>query len=145
MSPTQLQTYLHEQIPLSRAMCVEVLESGAAGVVLTAPLAPNINHRATVFGGSAAALATLAAWSVLHIALAGQARLVIQEQTMRFERPITGGFAARSHLEDDDAWARFRRTLTRRGRARLTLPAVLEQDAMVVGQFTGEFVALHGH
>ena len=40
-------------------------------VVIEAPLAPNINHRKTVFGGSASALGILAAWSLVHLRLAG--------------------------------------------------------------------------
>ena len=48
-------------MPLSQAMQVTVVEASFQQVVLTAPLAPNINHRETVFGGSASAVAILAA------------------------------------------------------------------------------------
>src|SRR6266540_3523639 len=51
-----LQKYLHDHIPLSKAMDVEVVEATDDGVTLAAPLAPNINHRETVFGGSASAV-----------------------------------------------------------------------------------------
>ena len=53
MTPQTLQRYLHERIPLARAMEVEVRALASDGVELGAPLAPNINHRDTVFGGSA--------------------------------------------------------------------------------------------
>ena len=69
MLPDQLERYLHEHIPLSKAMGVSVLSVGEEAVTLRAPLAPNINHRETVFGGSASALAILAAWSLLHTRL----------------------------------------------------------------------------
>lgn len=69
MSPGELQTYLHAHIPLSGAMQVSVVQAALEGVVLSAPLAPNINHRDTVFGGSASAVASLAAWSLLHTRL----------------------------------------------------------------------------
>ena len=62
-------------------MQVTVLEASLQQVVLTAPLAPNINHRETVFGGSASAVTILAAWSMLHLGLAAEglgSRLVIQ-------------------------------------------------------------------
>ncbi len=64
-----IQDYLHEHIPLSKAMGVSVVEADAVGIVLSAPLEPNINHRDTVFGGSASSLAVLAAWSVVHFGL----------------------------------------------------------------------------
>jgi thioesterase domain-containing protein len=65
----ELAQYLHEHIPLSRAMGVEVVEATWDGVSLRAPLAPNINHRETVFGGSASAVAILAAWALLYVRL----------------------------------------------------------------------------
>ena len=81
MSQHSLAQYLHQQIPLSRAMQVDALEVSEDSVRLSAPLVPNVNHRATVFGGSASALAILAAWSLLHVRLRGsfpQASIVIQ-------------------------------------------------------------------
>ena len=56
MLPTELTQYLRTQIPLTQAMAVTVASIEANAVALQAPLAPNINHRHSVFGGSAAAL-----------------------------------------------------------------------------------------
>lgn len=61
MNPQALEQYLHDHIPLSKAMQVSVLEASQERVILMAPLAPNINHTESVFGGSASAVATLAA------------------------------------------------------------------------------------
>jgi thioesterase domain-containing protein len=63
MDARELEDYLHVHIPLSAAMQVAVVAVDASGVTLAAPLAPNINHRDTVFGGSASAVAILAAWA----------------------------------------------------------------------------------
>ena len=78
-------------------MQVTVLEASLQQVVLTAPLAPNINHRETVFGDSASAVAILAAWSMLHLGLTAEglgSRLVIQRNTMDYLMPIDGSFTA---------------------------------------------------
>jgi thioesterase domain-containing protein len=143
-----LQRYLHERIPLSRAMAVEVLEATPDGVLLRAALAPNINHRDTVFGGSAAALAILSAWALLLLRLraAGiEARLVIQRNTMEYERPMLAAFTARSFLAEATDWERFVQLLERRGRARIEVASVLECDGETAGRMHGEFVALAGH
>ncbi|HYL70102.1 MAG TPA: YiiD C-terminal domain-containing protein [Candidatus Dormibacteraeota bacterium] len=145
MQPIELERYLHEHIPLTRAMAVTVKSLEATGVLLAAPLAPNINHRDTVFGGSAAALAILAGWALLHVRLAAEgrpARLVIQRNTMEYVRPIAGDFTARAALVAEPHWSRFTNTLERRGRARVTVLALLEHAAEDVGHFSGEFVAL---
>jgi thioesterase domain-containing protein len=140
----ELERYLHEHIPLSRAMAVAVLSASEATVVLQAPLAPNINQRETVFGGSASALGILAAWSLLHVRLRAEgiaSRVVIQRNTMEYERPITGEFTARSLLDEPDRWPRFTRMLARMGRARITVSSVLEHSGRVAGRLSGEFVA----
>lgn len=148
MSPAELEQYLHRHIPLSKAMQVSVVAIGETSVVLTAPLEPNINHRETVFGGSASALATLAAWSLLHTRLldAGIAsRLVIHRNTMEYELPIQGDFTAKSSFEHPEEWSRFIRMLARKGKARISICSVLEHAGQRVGYFTGEFVALGVH
>lgn len=145
LTPLEVERYLHEHIPLSRAMQVAVVSIESESVVLQAPLGPNINHRDTVFGGSASTLAILAAWSLLHTRLRGEgisSRLVIQRNTMDYLEPILGSFTARATLTDPEDWARFKRMLSRKGKARVTISSVLEHEGRVVGRFGGEFVAL---
>ena len=144
MLASQLEQYLHAEIPLSAAMRVSVSAIDAAGVTLSAPLAANINHHETVFGGSAAALAILAGWSLIHVRLHAAdlpARLVIQRNSMEYERPITGDFTARSAFESEASWSAFAAMLRRRGRARLTVVATLEHAGVRAGGFIGQFVA----
>ena len=145
MSPSELEHYLHAHIPLSRAMQVSVVQASPEEVVLGAPLAPNINHRETVFGGSASALAILAAWSLLHTRLESEglaSRLVIQRNTMSYEQPIMGTFTATAAAPDAQAWKQFLRVFRRMGKARITVASVLHFDGAVVGRLEGEFVAL---
>lgn len=145
MSPIELEKYLHDHIPLSKAMEVGVVQLQPEAVILSAPLPPNINHRDTVFGGSASALAILAAWSLLHTRLAGESiasRLVIQRNTMSYERPIDGTFTAEAAAPSAEAWSQFLRTLRRRGKARIIVTSVLNFGGEVAGRLEGEFVAL---
>ena len=147
MQPGALQKYLHDHIPLSAAMEVEVLEANEEGVVLKAPLGPNINHRDTVFGGSASAVAILAAWSLAHLRLRQEgitSRVVIQRNTSDHDLPIHGAFTARSFIEDPKDWERFLKILHRRGRARVVVSSVLSSEGETVGRFKGIFVALDG-
>jgi thioesterase domain-containing protein len=142
---TDMESYLHSNIPLSAAMGVQVKVATPDHVLLSAPLAPNINHHQTVFGGSAAVLATLSAWTLLHLRLEIErldAQLVIQRSSMEYKRPIAGDFEAVCTFADDTAWQRFRSTLERRGRARMTLNAQLLHAAHEMGSFVGDFVAL---
>jgi thioesterase domain-containing protein len=145
MTPTELENFLHALIPLSRAMEVSAVAISEESVILAAPLGPNINHRDTVFGGSAAALAVLSAWSLLHLRLLGQptaCRLVVQRNTMEYLEPITGDFTAASSLSEPQAWDRQVRMLARRGAARFAVAAEICAAGAVAGRFSGDFVAL---
>jgi len=145
MDKTALQTYIHEHIPLSAAMqsSLDVLESDR--VVISAPLEPNINHRETVFGGSASTLATLAAWTLVHSRLKREgltARVVIQQHCMSYDKPITDRFVAISELPDQKQWDRFMLMLQRKGRGRIHITAQLQCQGEDVGAFNGDFVAI---
>jgi thioesterase domain-containing protein len=141
----QIERYLHSNIPLSAVMGVQVKVASPQRVLLSAPIAPNINHHRTVFGGSGAALATLSAWALLHLRVQHEgldAQLVIQRSAMEYDQPIPGDFEADCRFDDEAAWQRFRTTLERRGRARMRLQAHLLHLRREMGSFVGEFVAL---
>jgi thioesterase domain-containing protein len=145
MRADELRQYLHDHIPLSRAMEADVVSAEVESVTLQAPLGPNINHRETVFGGSASALAILAAWSLLHVRLSNAsvaARIVIQRNSMDYIEPILGEFTARALLAEPDKWPQFMAMLARKGKARIAVASVLECRGQLVGRFSGEFVAL---
>ena len=145
MSVNEIQTYLHEHIPLSAAMQVQVEVATPEQVVLGAPLLPNINHRDTVFGGSASALAILSAWSLLHVKLSAsgyKTRLVIQRNSMSYEQAILGYFTAHASSPSVAQWKAFTRMLERKGRVRISVSSTLLYEGHEVGRFEGEFVAL---
>lgn len=141
---SDLEAYLHAHIPLSAAMQVSVISASSEAVTLSAPLAPNINHRSTAFGGSVSALAILSAWSLIHLRLTGEghrARLVIQSNRMDYDLPISSAFTATASLADATAWPQFLRMLARKGRARIIANSILTCGGAVAGRFEGEFVA----
>jgi len=140
-----LEEYLHAHIPLSKAMGVKAIEASINSVKLSAPLSPNINHRETVFGGSASAVAILSAWSLLYLRLKNEninSRIVIQRSTMIYERPITDMFTASSGVPEPSDWFKFLATLKRKHRARVKVNSILHCNNEKVGEFEGDFVAL---
>jgi thioesterase domain-containing protein len=140
-----LQRYLHAHIPLARSIEITVLEASPQRVVLAAPLAPNLNAHGTVFGGSAAAVALLAAWSMVYTRLVAEgitARLVIQSNKVDYRLPIAGDFRVTAAAPEASAWESFSRTLLHRGRGRIRLVANLECDGEIVARLEGSFVAM---
>lgn len=145
MNKDALQAYLHTHIPLAAAMAVTVGEATPDKIVLHAPLAPNINHRGTAFGGSIATLATLAGWSLLRVRLDGYEplpHLVIQRSNIDYLRPIDGEFSAQVSYPESADWPAFLHHLAHKGRARLPLTIEVHAAAQTAARMEGLFVAL---
>jgi thioesterase domain-containing protein len=143
-----LTRYLHDHIPLTRHMGIVVTEPGPDRVVLSAPLAPNVNHRETAFGGSLSGAAILAGWTLLHVRLTPRARrhrLVVQESTTHFEQPADGPFEAVCELPSAAEFERFAVMLERRGKARIALESRILCRGEVSARHTGRYVALDAH
>jgi thioesterase domain-containing protein len=141
----EIEQYLHRHIPLSAAMGVRVRVATPDRVELAAPLAPNINHHETLFGGSGAAIATLCAWTLVHLRLRHdrvRAQLVIQRNAMSYDEPVEGDFTAVCARPDEETWRRFLTMIERRGRGRITMNAQLLYRSRAVASFEGDFVAL---
>jgi thioesterase domain-containing protein len=138
-----VEAYLHEHIPLSAAMGVRVKVAKPEHVQLWLPWRPNVNHQGTVFGGSAAAAATLAAWTLLKLRIdPAMVQLVVQRSSMEYKSPVVGDFEAICTFDDSEVWSRFARALTQRGRARLTVAARIVHETREAATFAGDFVAL---
>jgi thioesterase domain-containing protein len=145
MRADELEAFLLSRIPLATAMGVRVRSAAPDGVVLFAPLAPNLNHRDTAFGGSASALAILAAWSVIYVRMKSEGlagRIVIRRNTMSYDRPVTADFVAQAAAPGAAEWDKLRATLARNRTARLRIRAWLECDGERAGELEGEFAVL---
>lgn len=142
---TAVEQYLHEHIPIANAMEVTVTSIDNHGVILSAPLAPNINHRNTVFGGSISTLAILSAWTFVHIQLQLlniASRIVIQSNSLEYTNPAVGDFQAHCLAPDTKAWQRFITALSKRGKGRIILLSEVYSKDVLVGRFQGKYVAL---
>ncbi|MFQ5535925.1 MAG: YiiD C-terminal domain-containing protein [Gemmatimonadota bacterium] len=143
----EIQAYLHQHIPLSAAMQVQVLEASHRRVLLHAPLEPNLNHRDTAFGGSLATLGILAGWTLVHLGFREEglhARTVIQESRVRYTAPVHTDFRAEALAPAPEAWSRFLASVARWNRGRISVSVALTTDVGdPVGSMEGTYVVLH--
>jgi thioesterase domain-containing protein len=142
----ELERYLLEQIPLAKAMDLSVIRLDHIGLVITAPLDPNINDKGTAFGGSISALMMLAGWGLLVMestAIDMQCDIVIQRGHVVFDRPVSSLIRVECNLPASDEWERFLHRYQRKGRARIALnPQVLDEQGGVAVRFPCEYVAI---
>jgi thioesterase domain-containing protein len=146
MSAKGLEAFLHDKIPLTKAMGLHVAESNARRLVLEAPLDKNVNHLGTAFGGSLHALPTLACYAGLWTLMreAGVDGHVVVKRSQAFYRaPVTGRLRAVCVRPPAALAKEFIADLRRHGKARMDLTAVVEGAAgKPAVEFSGSFVAL---
>lgn len=118
------QKRIYEEIPLSRGLGIELHSWDGSSLLLSAPLAPNINHQGTGFGGSVYSVAVTAAWGLTELALADlglKGNVVVQTGSIDYLEPVASDFYAICRLPGDEIPERFRKSLARHGKGRLDL------------------------
>jgi len=137
----QAEEYLHQQIPITRAMGVRVVALDENEFVIEAPVALNSNHLGTAFGGSINAVATLAAYGLLWLELNEPAvHVVVAESSIRFLRPVRETIRAICPRPDCEVWKAFRGRLAEKGKAHISLRVNVVEDGQATAAFEGTFV-----
>lgn len=141
VADSALQAELYRAIPLLAAMQVEVVQAGAQGVTLAAPLEANRNDKGTAFAGSIGTLATVTGWCLASQLLPAAASIVAQETAVRYLKPIDGDFVAVCLAPDADEVARYRQHFMRRGLARIELTVQVLFGGELGAELCGRYVA----
>jgi len=133
---------MHEQIPLSKAMHVKIEKMSDNSVTLSAPLAPNINHKKTAFGGSVHSAAVLSCWALVTEAVRDLEidYVVIQDSEIDYMAPVDTDFTATSEWSNSER-QKFIDTLTRKGLARAKLTAEVRTAKGICAKLSGRFAA----
>jgi len=140
-----LERQMREGIPLARAMDLRVLEYDGNRLALVAPLAPNVNDKGCVFGGSMSSLLTLAGWGLINLKLAEAgiaADVFVQDAHLEYLAPLWGELVAEAYA-DGAPWAAFGAALRAKGKARIAIQAEIAgpEGAGAAARQTARFVA----
>lgn len=133
-----LQGALHRLIPISKHMGIVAEHYDGNQLVLSAPLANNINHQQSAFGGSLFSLSALAGWGILQLKLTElgmTANTVIAGGDVSYDLPVFESLRCEINLPDD--YPTFKEKLVSTGKA-----SILLTSNILVG--TGSAMAFHG-
>lgn len=143
MNKSQLEKVLHDEIPITGLMGIEVQNISENSVTLGAPIEKNINHKRTAFGGSLYSVCVLTGWSLLFVKLkqlGAHGHIVIQESNIQYLLPVTSNITAFSEVEDTKAFDRALKLFMKKGRARFELRTTVYQDQSLAVVFNGKYV-----
>ncbi|MEE4250326.1 MAG: YiiD C-terminal domain-containing protein [Alcanivoracaceae bacterium] len=140
----QLAERVRQHIPLTRHLDFRLQQFAADQLVLSAPLAPNINDKGTMFAGSQAALMALAGWCLTTLQAELQlpaADVLALQNSLRYQRPVTGELTIIA-TTPAQSLAQFRQRLARGERAVLEVAAEgLNADGSVASIYQAQYMA----
>lgn len=142
MTEHEIKEYLYNNIPLAKAMNVEVINVSKYSLTLKAPLSNNSNMHGTAFGGSLSSIALLTGWSLIHSQITDQwlpaGDLVIAEANILFEKPVATDLVAQAKL-DQPSFVSFIEKYKEKGRAKLTVEIEVLTDKGTGCRTTGTY------
>jgi len=136
-----LQAALHTLIPISKHMGIEARAYDGRRLVLSAPLANNINHQQSAFGGSLFSLSALAGWGILQLKLAEmkvKANTVIAGGDVSYSQPVFK--TLHCEIELPPAYPAFRDKFLETGKASILLTSNILLDGQSAMAFSGKYV-----
>ncbi|GAB4183554.1 MAG: hypothetical protein Tsb002_05800 [Wenzhouxiangellaceae bacterium] len=141
----RLEAYLYEHIPLCASMALKASITPQHELCLSAPLNPNRNDKGSGFGGSIAALLTIAGWSVIWIECQRQkvdCDLVIRQSQLRYHQPAYDELQACCAFPGPGEWQQFVDCLDRRGLARIERQQRLFSGGLLASSMTAEYAGV---
>ena len=135
---TSLQTIWHEQIPLSKAMDMQIVSFADNVLTCRASLGPNVNVHGTAFAGSLYAVQALTGWGMVHLQLQLNeldASIVIANGSIDYATPVAEDIVVQCPFGEHEAEMGKLKTI---GKARFQLACnVLLDNGSSAGGFSG--------
>lgn len=138
----ELESTLHDTIPLTTALQVAVASWRDGELVLRAPLAPNRNIHGTAFAGSLYSIAALTGWGSIWLALRSKAvaaRIVVATSNIDYRKAVSDEIVCRCTLGADAVRALADQLAAAR-RATVTVTCTIGDGAAPAVVFNGEYV-----
>ena len=137
-----LEKVLHEQIPITSRMGIEVTDFDGIRLTLRADFGCNTNVHGTAFAGSLYSLAVLSGWGLLYLKLGEDnmhPKIVVHEGSIKYKAEVVGMIEA-SCVSVPVEYDRFKKELQSRSKARIQLTSSILSGDHVAVLYSGEYI-----
>ena len=135
---TDLQSIWYQQIPLSKAMDMRIVDFTDNTLTCSASLAPNVNVHGTAFAGSLYAVQALTGWGMMHLQLQLHeldASIVIANGQIDYAKPVAEEIVVSCSFAGQEA---AMDNLQKSGNGRFQLTSKVQlSDGSSAGSFSG--------
>jgi thioesterase domain-containing protein len=139
------EQFLKEKIPIAQSMAISIVDIGPLEITMLLLLAPNRNHKGTLFGGSLYSGAALACYGLFLYGLSNNGfsadDIVISEGDISYLKPVKSDALIIANWSDANTPNLFYRRLSKKGRARIPISAKIMEGDSLCAIFHSQFVA----
>lgn len=143
----RVEEFLHQRIPLSKAINCQVSDCSQSRITLMAPRFANTVEGSEFSDQAALTLGQLACWTLLSISLLRldykpELRLAKADwNSSRTQKPTTAAVTAVCDLPGDKVWQQCLRMLMRKAQANVTVTATLRDEEGAFATLSCEYEA----
>lgn len=142
MNHKQLQSLVHQEIPITKALDIRIEALTDTAIRVVAPFKVNRNLHNTAFAGSIYTVATIAGWSLVNsVALTHglEGSVVLAKAEIKYKKPINGDIVARCAIDNEETIKTFISSFQRKKRARLNLVIEVVEDGVIKAELNANF------
>lgn len=143
MDKNEFEKFLYQQIPITKAMELNVINFTASKVKISAKLEPNINHKSTAFGGSINSLMAITGWSLVFANIKDidpNAHIVISNSNIKYLKPIEKDFTAECTLTNEGDRVKLFKMYNKHHKSSITMKVYCYDNGVLLAEFEGQYV-----
>ncbi|MCT7610496.1 thioesterase domain-containing protein [Aliarcobacter butzleri] len=139
-----LENKLHNEIPLTKFMDLEITKYDEKELITIAPLNKNINDKGTAFGGSLATLTIISGWSICWLISKeleiNSENIVVIKNEHSYRKPVTKELICHTKRPTKDEIENLKNKLLLKKSASIKISSQIIEDGEICVDFTGYYV-----
>lgn len=140
----KLQNKLHNEIPLTKLMKLNIEEYNEKELISSAPLEININDKGTAFGGSLSTITIISSWSLCWLISQelnyDSKNIVVIKNENSYLQPVTKDIFCYTTKPSEEEIQILKEKLEKKGSASIIIKSKIIEDGNVCVEFEGVYV-----
>ena len=140
----ELQKKLHNQIPLTTLMNINIKEYNEKELITTAPLNININDKGTAFGGSLSTMTIISSWSLCWLISKelgfNSKNIVVIKNENSYKKPVTKDIVCYTQKPSQQEIATLKEKLQTKKSASIKINSIIIENNETCVEFQGYYV-----
>lgn len=140
----ELQKKLHNEIPLTKVMNIQIQTYNEKELITTAPLDININDKCTAFGGSLSTMTIISSWSLCWLISKelgfDSKNIVVIKNENSYKKPVTKDIVCYTQKPSQQEIATLKEKLQTKKSASIKINSIIIENNETCVEFQGYYV-----